>query len=168
MNLKSKLFGFAAASIFALSMTTGASAAISATSDVDVQLQKGVCNLELSSGTDISFNALKWNGMDAYVPTGATSTAITGFLYNEEPGGKCMVQVASDGLQINNAGIAIPLVLDPSSPMNTPPHTLTSNFLGASIPGGSWAGTLSLGTVPNTAPVGLYEGTVEFQIPNGA
>ncbi|HLU36424.1 MAG TPA: hypothetical protein VKZ61_11665 [Thermomicrobiales bacterium] len=96
MNFKSNLVGFAAASVFALSMTTGAMAA-DTTASVTLNSQNaGVCTLSITD-TSITFESQSWDG--EVWSNNAKEEDIRGRVTNGKPRQTCDVTAASSGLR---------------------------------------------------------------------
>lgn len=95
MNLKSKVFGFAAASVLALSMTTGVMAADDDSANISgsATLVPGICQIDVTQ-SNTNFGTWKYDG-DKYVHVGGSNVSMIGAtLKAAEPNGKCDVTVS--------------------------------------------------------------------------
>ncbi len=166
MNLKSKIFGFAAASIFALSMTTGAMANDSVGGQVE--LVKGVCSVSINQAS-VDFGDWTYNG-DEYVRTAGNNVAqLSGEVKAGRPGGTCNLTVQFSGLASGQQNIDASyfsvgangtnwLNLDSSHASG-----LSTGITG-NAPAISGSGYVMLDSVPETYQPGTYVGTLDVTI----
>ncbi len=170
MNLKSKIFGFAAASVFALTMTTGAMAAQPLEATSTVNLAAGTCALVDVASTTASFGEWKWNGEGEYKPVDPGNSNVAGMtarVKNHKPDGTCNIAVSSNGL---GSGAIAPSNITVST--NNPTYTdiqLSSGFqTGSGFQAGPMSASFTLNDVPDNLQPGTYSGKINFQVTNGS
>jgi hypothetical protein len=159
MNLKSKLFGFGATALLALSITTGAMAADGSTpAHVNlVPRNGGNCSMTVTAGT-ISFDDRVWTGTAWTNP--ADSESISGTVTTPSNVKKCDIQAKSAGLNnqsgTGNIGLTVAAV------------PMTSDY--AEVLGNRTSGGWSVSALLDAAGVGdepgTYQGVIDFQVMN--
>lgn len=159
MNLKSKIFGFAAASVFALSMTTGVMAADgSTTANVDlVPRNNNVCSMTVTNGTVVFTNRV-WTGTDWGNP--ADSRSVNGSVTTPSNVLNCDIQGKSAGLNNGDGAGTIGLTVQ-SVPMDSDYETVLEN-----LTTGGWTVGVVLDAAGTDDEPGSYQGVIDFQVLN--
>lgn len=174
MNLKSKLFGFAAASVIALSMTTGVMAQDVHNANGNADLMPygggtGSCSVSFTKAT-MDFGEWTWNGTEyvgAPVEDSATATVIA-----PDAVRKCTMTVSFSGLangnhkigadnfSIKGTGTAASVPGMPSTWTELPENGFG---VGVTAPNGDFTIDMRLDDVPDTIPAGTYTGDLKVQ-----
>jgi len=180
MNLKSKLFGFGAASLLALSMTTGVMAqegvegfdpashpggGHSVSAGTKVELKEGICSLGIArSSTD--FGKWEWDG-GKYI--GNNTGSVTLSIQNQKYKKTCTVNTKADNLNGKSHNNRDVIPASSLTLTNPGPHTLSTNYKQYfNIAAGGvreQQSTLTL-SVPDVKP-DKYEGAIYFQLIDG-
>jgi type 1 fimbria pilin len=155
MNLKNKLIGFGAASILALTMTTGVMAQTS-TTGAGVELVPGQCSVQAKT-SNINFGEWQWDGSKYVPPT--VEQWINWSVTNGYPGEKCHISITLEGGALaSENGDTIP------GSYLTFRETPLSSAVEANLATGDYQNRTRMTSVPDNIMPGNYSGTLNFQI----
>lgn len=172
MNLKSKVFGFAAATALSLSMMSGAMAANTDSVTGSVILAPTYCSVTIDQAS-VNFGTWQWNGdLAKYVHVSGNNTQlVSGKLTAGHPNGTCDLKVSFDGLK-NEDGDKIEATrfsVAGGGQYFDPIHSAVAGALSGGHPvlgaeADSGSANIVLNSVPDTFDPGTYSGTLEVQI----